>query len=132
MGKGTNLHRDLWKFSKKKQDAFDHEICQILTMAQLSDILPIIGDTHGSSTCHSIKEVTLHRVVVQWTIDVDGTNRGPIQALGIQILFLTQPKKEKKTTCKKNNTPVKTNMTLENPDFQYEIHLQIVEFPLSC
>ena len=87
-------------------------------MAQLRDILPIIGDTHGSSTCHSIKEVTLHGVVVQWTIDVDGTNRGPIQALRIQILFLTQPKKEKKTVQEKNNTSVKTNMTLENPHFQ--------------
>ena len=29
-------------------------------------------------------------------------------------------------------TPLKTNMTLENPPFQWEIHFQMVEFPLSC
>ena len=28
-------------------------------------------------------------------------------------------------------TPLKTKMTLENPQFQKEIHLQIVDFPAS-
>ena len=30
------------------------------------------------------------------------------------------------------NTPLKTNMTLENPHFQQEIHLQMVGFLLPC
>ena len=28
--------------------------------------------------------------------------------------------------------PLKTNITLENPHVQWEIHLQMVDFPLSC
>ena len=29
-------------------------------------------------------------------------------------------------------TPLKTNMAMENHHLKYEIHLQIVDFPLPC
>merc|ERR1719161_2011154 len=49
----------------------DHEVGQVLAMAQLRDVLPVPRDAHGPVPAHAVEEETLHRVVVQGPVDVD-------------------------------------------------------------
>mmetsp|Transcript_36604 Transcript_36604/g.66155 ORF Transcript_36604/g.66155 Transcript_36604/m.66155 type:complete len:242 (+) Transcript_36604:187-912(+) len=68
-------------------DALRHEVGQVLAMPELSDVCPVKGHTHRSSTGHPVKEVALYRIVVQGTINVDWADRRPVQTLCFQVVF---------------------------------------------
>ena len=72
LGKYTvyNMEYGIIMEKRAKKTAWDH---QPGTVSQLGDVFAIVGDTYWPSAGHSIKEIALHRVVVQGTVDVDWT-----------------------------------------------------------
>mmetsp|Transcript_64512 Transcript_64512/g.188734 ORF Transcript_64512/g.188734 Transcript_64512/m.188734 type:complete len:332 (-) Transcript_64512:729-1724(-) len=71
-------------------DALDHELSQVLAMAELRDVLPVVWHADRAATGNAIEEVPLHWVVVQRTINVNRPDGGPVEALGIQIVLAAE------------------------------------------
>mmetsp|Transcript_7921 Transcript_7921/g.18381 ORF Transcript_7921/g.18381 Transcript_7921/m.18381 type:complete len:426 (-) Transcript_7921:48-1325(-) len=70
--------------------ALGHEICEILTVPQLGDELAAVGHTDRAAPRHAVKEVPLHRIVIQRAVDVDGTDGSPVDAHGVEVVFTCQ------------------------------------------
>mmetsp|Transcript_26180 Transcript_26180/g.54292 ORF Transcript_26180/g.54292 Transcript_26180/m.54292 type:complete len:282 (+) Transcript_26180:178-1023(+) len=71
-------------------DALDHEISQVLAMAELRDVLAVVWHADRAATGNAIEEVPLHWVVVQRTINVNRPDGGPVEALGIQVVLAAE------------------------------------------
>mmetsp|Transcript_80667 Transcript_80667/g.260702 ORF Transcript_80667/g.260702 Transcript_80667/m.260702 type:complete len:343 (+) Transcript_80667:614-1642(+) len=59
-------------------------------MPQLRDERAAVWDADGPAAGHAVEEEALDRVVVQGTVDVDGPDGCPIQALRVQINLASQ------------------------------------------
>mmetsp|Transcript_63411 Transcript_63411/g.178975 ORF Transcript_63411/g.178975 Transcript_63411/m.178975 type:complete len:201 (+) Transcript_63411:469-1071(+) len=71
-------------------DAHHHEVRKVLAMPQLRDERAAVWDADGPAAGHAVEEEALDRVVVQGTVDVDGPDGCPIQALRVQINLASQ------------------------------------------
>lgn len=59
-------------------------------MAQLSDVLAIVGNAYWPVPRDPIEEVPLHGVIVQRPVDVHRADGGPTQPLRLQELLALQ------------------------------------------